>query len=476
MLHWLELANRQLDRLLLYDRLPTILLWSFAAVIVFLPGVLLCESSAPRYRVVVDPGHGGAPGRAADDKWDAVTGSYLDVYRPGMVALANGRTYQEHLIALELGRRLQHYLDLTRSEAGWRNFVELLTQFSAQRSFQRIIIDSSMSREDSWNHRFRSADHPEVNAAYRLYDYPDPDTGHMEMGRISYMNSLHPHMVVSLHCTPAGPGRGPGGMAAVIAPGFPTFDLIRQIHLGQKPQALFDNGPWNGRFLVTDAGWTQFEAARADAWVYFNGYRTNRQGTAIDRSKNRGIRYNMFQWRYRDPPGWEVLYNPDEPGPYALDFREFRAEGPFWDREKAQPELWRREGGPLGYGGDNYYASDELLRFVQFGLRRLVPALRANNAIGPINQPFVSTYSVPTFINAISAYLEIAYLDRQQDRVIMIEHTDAVAKSLAVGIYSLFVGLELNGNYGPFKPRGEALGLEKYENLPQGNYFELVTD
>ncbi|MCB1308158.1 MAG: N-acetylmuramoyl-L-alanine amidase [Leptospiraceae bacterium] len=448
--------------------------WVTVCLLLLLPGLLYCDPPAPQYTVVLDPGHGGAPLRRPDDKWDVVTGKYLSYYAPGMTARdENGRLLHEHLVTLDLARAVKQYLDWTHSDQGWRKFSELLNEFSDQNTYERIVIDARMSRKDSWNHRFRSTEHPEVNAPYRLYDFPDPESGKMRNGRISFINRLQPHLVVSLHTNPAGAGHD-GGMAAVLSPGYETFEMIRRIHLNDKPVSFFQQSPWYGKWLVTDPGWSQYEAARADTWVYFNGWRTNRSGTAIDRNKNRGIRYNMFNWRYRDPPGWEKLHDESEPGPYATAFREFRAEGPFWDRERGQAESWRREGGVMGYGGDNHLATDELMRFVQYGVRRLEPGMRSDAAIGPILNPYVSTYSLPTFVNAICAYLEIAHLNRLRDRKLIIQHRDEVARSLAVGIYSLFRGLHLRGEIGPYQPRGNPIQFERYENLPEGNYFERV--
>jgi hypothetical protein len=298
----------------------------------------------------------------------------------------------------------------------------------------------------------------------------------MQAGRISWINQQQPELVVSLHMNPAGVGHK-GGMAAVLAPGFETFDMLRKIHLGQAPLSRFQKSPWNGNWLVTDSGWSQFEAARADTWVYFNGFRTNRRGTQIDEGKNRGIRYNMIDWIYADPPGWPKLYNPEEPGRFAWRFKDFRPEGKFWDREMGPAEAWRREGGKLRFGGDNHYATDELMRFVQMGARREAPALRQPGAIGPIQPPYVSTYSLPTFTNAICAYLEIAFINRSTDRRLVIEYRDEVARSVAVGIYSLFQGLKPAATgAGPYKPRGEPIDWRRYESLPGGNYFKIVAD
>ncbi len=421
---------------------------------------------------MLDPGHGGAVVTRKDDKWDPVTRQYLDFYLSGMVY----QQYTEQEIVLDLSKRVRRYLDLTRTDEGWEEFQKILRIFSDQNEFSRIVFKTDMSRDDGWQNRGKPVSDPEVNAPYRMYDFPDPKKDmRMEMGRLSYINSKKPYLVLALHLNPA-EGSNPGGMGAVLSPGYTTFDLLRKITLGQANPSQFMNSPWIQRaaWLISDAGFNQLESAKGDAWVYFHGFRMLKNGTPWI-GKNRGIRWNMVMWRYADPPGWELKAARGGPGPYALKYAEWRPEGKFWEREQSQTELWRREGGPLGFGGDNYYASDELMRFVQMGLPIQVPARRAPGAMGEIVPPFVSTYGLPTFANAIIAYLEIAHLNRTRDRTMVLENQEELAKSMAAGIYSLFRGLKVKKT-GNVRPRGAPVNFEKYEKAPGGNYFRIVTD
>ena len=424
----------------------------------------------PSYNIVIDPGHGGAIPDRKDDKWDPLEKKYQDYYSYGMQA--NG--YHEHKVVLELSKKVKHYVNLTTTDSGWVEFEKILKELSPQKQFKRIELVTHMTREDSWDERSSDPNKPGLNDPYRLYDFPD-SSNKMQMGRVSYINSKKPHLVISLHLNPSGKGH-PGGMAAVISPGFKTFDTIRKIHLNQLPVSRFKKMKWYDKWLITEPGWNKYQSARSDTWVYFHGYRTLKDGSGPWLGKNRGFRYNMITWNYSDPEGWEKTAIERGPGQYAVKYSEFKPEGKFWEREQAPPEQWRREDGPLGFGGDNYFASDELLRFVQYGVRELNPAKRPNNAIGPMQPPYVSTYSLPTFTNAICAYLEIGYLDRSRDRSLVMETGDEVAKSIAVGIYSLFNGLKLKKHYGPYFPKGKKLNFSKYENYEKGNYFKIVTD
>ena len=162
-----------------------------------------------------------------------------------------------------------------------------------------------------------------------------------------------------------------------------------------------------------------------------------------------------------------------------MEYRHCKPEGPCGEGEQAKPEYWRREapvsGSGISYGGDNHLAANELMRFIQYGVRMQVPEKRANNKLGPILDPFVSTYTLPTYTNAVVAFLEVGHLNIWRDRRMVIDQREQVAISLAVGIYSLFTGLDIKKpGYGPYLPRGRKLDFAKYENLPQGNYFKIV--
>ncbi len=157
----------------------------------------------PEYSVVVDAGHGGAIVRRKDDRWDPISRKYLSSFLPG----TQYTKYTEHELMLELALRVHHYLQLTQTDAGWKKFEALLKQFSPQQKFVRIKFNSYLSRKDGWKDRSLPASHPDVNAPYRLYDYPDRKTGRIQKGRISKINDQEPYLVLSLHLNPAPPGK-----------------------------------------------------------------------------------------------------------------------------------------------------------------------------------------------------------------------------------------------------------------------------
>jgi N-acetylmuramoyl-L-alanine amidase len=422
-------------------------------------------ASHPTYIVVVDPGHGGVakdPVKENGDKYDTITQSYLEAYKQG----TEHGSHTEREIVLGLAKEVDRVLKLTETDEGFEKFTEYLKKFSNAKNFSRIILKSHLTRTSSFDHDTPSDD---PNAPYRLYDFPNPKTSERVKGRLSFINSLKPQLVLSLHLNPAGKGQA-GGMAAVLTPGYATFKLLKDISEGKKKPKSFQNSPWSD-WLVFAGGWSKMENAMTDAWIYLHGYWAEKSGRKADLTKFEGYRQNMVTWRYADKRGWETGAKANSTGPYAKSHASFQADGAFWEREMGKKEIWRREGGREGYGGDNYYATKELMRFVQYGVREQLKSKKGEYPeLGPIQKPYISTYSLPTYTNAICAFIEIGYINRKRDIKMLTENKKETAVSLAVGIYSLFAGLELKKHANmPIIPKGKPVNWERY-----GKYFEEV--
>lgn len=424
-----------------------------------------------KFKVVVDPGHGGVKVDEVaflGDKFDTINQRFIENYKDG--ARYKNRTEME--IVLEVGKEVQEILELTKTEKGFKKFQSYIKQFSDTES-PWIEIDSVMTRTDSHkDNKYRAKD--DKNAKYRLYDFPDNKTGKNNLGRISFMNKEKPHLVLSLHINSMNGGPGASGMGAVIAPPYPVFDLLKKISEGKESRSEFEKLEWKN-WLISKESWNRFENAIGDTWIYFNGYWPTRDGKETDRGAFEGYRYNMITWKYRDSDGWEKRIN-DKTGPYSISHKGFRATGKFWEREKSKLELMRRDGGLEGYGGDNHYASTEILRFIQYGLRLNQNENDTHHEPSPILRPYISTYSVPTFINAISAYLELGEITSDKDMYFLTKKKRKTAIAIAVGIYSLFHGLEPKKEKIPFLPKGKKIDFDKYIGLTGKSYFEEVVE
>ncbi|HMV43757.1 MAG TPA: N-acetylmuramoyl-L-alanine amidase [Leptospiraceae bacterium] len=442
-------------------------------LLLFLITIQINSDPIRKYKIVIDPGHGGVkqePLEIFGDKYDTITRRFLENYKDGASYAKANRTEME--IVLGVGKELKEILDLTKTKKGFQKFKSYVKLFSDS-EVPWIKIDSVMTRTDSYKDRnYREKE--DKNQLYRLYDFPDFKTGKNRLGRISQINKEKPQLVVSLHINAMNSTPDSGGMGAVIAPSYQTFELLKRISEKKAQPEEFLKTPWKN-WMLFESKWSRLENAMADAWIYFNGYWPTQDGSETNKERFEGYRANMITWRYRDDIGWEKKINKKE-GPYAIDHSNFRAVGKFWDRERGKPELMRREGGPEGYGGDNLYASNELLRFLQYGLRMQVNEDKDNyKEPNKILLPFISTYSVPTYINAISAYLELGEITSDRDMYFVTTKKRKTAICLAVGIYSLFNGLEIKQMETLYTPKGKRIDFEKYIGSTGQSYFDEVT-
>jgi len=448
----------------------------------FTAGFLLYGGYEPdAYIVVLDPGHGGRdllPKSVYGDKYDPLLGEYRDHFRPG----AQNKGLIESEEVYSIAEKTYKILELTHSSEGQKEFEQILKKYS--KNIGNINWENQkpikvyISRIPGYSKEYLSKK-TDINAPYRLYDFPDIYTGEMQKGTISRINALNPHLVVSLHLT-AGRKEKNGAIASVITPGYDTYkmalDYVRTKNVSkrQKIRRKFFASPY-ANWMVSNDSRTHFQWFLCDAWIYFTGYWSKKDGLSADKRKFRGYRHNMMQWIYADKEDWVETAKKHPPNsPYSFDLLNFTPEGPFWEREKDIPERWRRTEGEEGYGGDNLYASQELLRYIRNGM--IVNKVNSKKTAPKILNPYLSTWSVPTYLNAISAYLELGFLDNSYDRERLVNHKQVYAEALAVGIYSLVYSLQQDsGSKDELLPKGKPINFEKYENYNEENYFKKVT-
>jgi hypothetical protein len=424
------------------------------------------------FRVVLDPGHGGRylePNSVYGDKYDPGSVTFMEGYRPG----AGVTGLNENEDVYEISLLVKDFLDLTLTKEGRNTFYQILKKYDNSARPPTEPIEAILSRKAGYLERYREIDY-DINRDYRLYDHDDLLDQNPVEGVISRINTLKPDLVVSLHLTGGNPGKY-GGMAAVIAPSYKIFQNAMDYVKGNDQQRKdikksFIDGPY-GKWFISEHGRTNFEWFLCDSWIYFTGYWSNVDGLNPDLEKFRGYRQNMITWNYRD----ESLFNNN---PYVSNIghlKYFKPEGKFWEREKSDPETWRRDGGPEGYGGDNLYASQELLRFLRKGL--VVNHVKSSVNLPEIAPPYISTWSVPTYVNAVSAFLELAYLDNKYDFNRIVKYKKVHAEAIAVGIYSLLQGTKSQASAKQNKlPWGMPVDFTKYKTYKNVNYFEMVRD
>ena len=344
------------------------------------------------------------------DKYDPVSGLFLEGYRPGASIHGLNENEDVYLIA----EYVKEFLDLTRSVEGRKKFLKILQKYDPKAKLPTESIEVYLSRKPGYRENYWDIDY-DVNRDYRLYDHLDLLTQEPVEGVISRINNLKPQLVVSIHLTGGNPDKL-GGMSSVISPSLNTYSkALEYVKADEKERKnikkKFEKSAFSNWF-ISQHGRSNFEWFLCDSWIYFTGYWSQNDGLSLDEQKFRGYRQNLVTWKYQDEDWINKSAGNNPNTAYAKDLKYFNPEGLFWEREKGEAEKWRREDGFEGYGGDNFYASQEILRFLRKGL--LVNNVYNKSNLPRIVEPYISTWSVPIYINAISAYIELAYLDNKK--------------------------------------------------------------
>ena len=437
-----------------------------ALIIFFLWPAAICRFEFPVFRVVIDPGHGGIgknPMSMHGDRYDTIFGRYLDFFKEGA---ARG-SLRESNIVYSIARKTEKILKLLAPGGNNKKFYRILEKYTDGNPLKLSIITHLSRGRSITEEEAVAVEDP--NAPFRLFDYPDSDKV-IRPGRISRINALKPHLVVSLHLAEAAPRDFEGMNPVITPPNSFLNDGLRYLKGEQDGRKFYGASPYR-EWFVEETKRSDFEWFLNDVSLYFTGYplRKNRD---IDRTSFKGYRYNMVTWSYADAPGWEnaAKYHITS-SPYASAFRDFVPEGRFWEREHSRYEGYRRDGGDEGFGGDNAYASYEIIRYICYSL----------NLHGDDNQAqkpgksYISVWIMPLHVNAISAFIELGYLNRGRDRYILTKRQDEIAEGIAVGIFSLLSGLDLKDKRYRYAPRGKGIDFEKYRISGDETYFDAVT-
>lgn len=458
--------------LLLKNSYPPVYIRFFSLLSLVIFCFLTAKTAA--VTVVLDPGHGGkdiSPVSLYGDKYDPRLVKYLDRFREG----ARYKGVWENETMYDIAVQAKQLLDLTTTTEGKTKFSQILKKYGIHAE-KVEEIQAFLSRPPGYSETY-FAQRDDFNAGYRLYDYPDIKTDQIQRGTISRINALKPELVVTLHLTHTESHKN-GGLATVMTPGYRTYNLARQFVSGDKKsrkqiKKKFQNSPYRYWFISEDK-YDHFYSFMCDAWIYYTGYWSKRNGLETDYHKYRGFRQNFFTWAYAEPEDITGSIT-GKSGRYATHLKNFRPEGPFWEREMSEPEDWRREAGDEGYGGDNFYASQELLRFMRKAL--LVNKKDSFETLPRMRPPYLSTWAVPTYVNAVSAYLEIAHTTSKKDYNRMLKQRNVYAEAVAAGVYSLFFSSVKTVNVSQKKknlPWQKPVNFEKYRTYKNGNYFTSV--
>ena len=433
----------------------------------FLPDKNIVKDEFPLFKVVIDPGHGGVlikDKKKHGDRFDILSGEYLNYFADG----ASYKDMREHKIVYSIAVKVNDLLSNCSKDGDFEKFKKVIMKYTNS-NIKKIYIETILSREEAIPaDRIEETDDP--NANYRLYDFPN-SAGKMQKGRISKINEYRPNLVVSLHLAQSAPPDYKGMNGIIVPPYNVLKEGLLMLQKGETSKKINDHNilrSWFKEFKKTPPKFVFLK----DASYYFTSFGIKKD-YSVDTDDFKGYKYNMVTWRYSDPPQWNLIAEKHPADSrYSSDYKTFKEEGDFWEREQSVYEGYRRGTSFKDFGGDNYFATYEIIKYILLSLNK---AGISNKDKIP-GKPYISTWSVPMLINAISAYIELGYLDRKWDREVLLYQQNKIAEGVAVGIYSLLAGVEdINSAY-KHKPTGKFIDLEKYNITKKNNYFDIVVE
>jgi hypothetical protein len=446
--------------------LKLILCFGAAAAFFIIPVQTVKENAmAPVFNVALDPGHGGLnvlPVEKYGDRYDRISGKYLEVFREG----SQGGGFEESELMYRIASKVKTLLDKTCTTDGWESFRSIIVKYSSVEP-KRIVINGFISRREN-RPRSEILKLNDPNAEYRLFDYPGKG-GETLPGRISYINSKRTHLSVSFHCAQS-TSKDQVGMSAVICAPYSLMAKGLEVLQHKRTDPSFFTSSKYSSWFEERENRTLYRWFLSDTSMYFTGYPLD-SSDSPNYQRFKGYRFNMVSWPYKDGNGWESAAAGHPSGTrYAKTLAGFVADGPYWEREKSKFEEYRRGEGAEGFGGDNLYASHELIRYT-------LTALADSGFKSPdlrLADPFLSVWSVPLYVNAIAAYVEFGYLREPVHQKMFRDKLDALAEGVAVGIYSLLAGTEPKDSQDKFRPKGGKIDFDKYRIDASKTYFDAA--
>ncbi|MBP7901437.1 MAG: N-acetylmuramoyl-L-alanine amidase [Spirochaetes bacterium] len=445
-----------------HKKIPIII--ASIALFSFSNSTLLNVEKPKEFTVVLDPGHGGTdnpPLSQNGDRYDPLSKKYLSTFRAGAVHM----NLKESELMYSIASKSNEILKLTQSKDGFKKFRHILSKYGIKPVGHSIIF-SHLSRPET----LKDSDAEilkDPNGPYRLFDYPL--NGTITGGRITAINKLKPQLVISLHCDYSPPPHHQG-FTAIIVPPFRYFKKGIEYYNNKNSDDFYKTMPDAADYwLVKDRNTDSFESFVNDVALYFTSYQLKLPHFEQNPDDFKGFKQNMVQWSYSDFPSWkkEVILNK---GAYSKNLENFSPDTRFWKREMSIYENFKRDGGEEGFGGDNYFATMEIIRFMLASLE-----LRGMKNYVYAKDPYYSCWLNPILLNAINAYIEIGYLTSYKFRKILTEETDALAEAVAVASYSLLAETEnIEDMNFANKPKFKNIDLNKYI-INNKSYFDLVS-
>ncbi len=415
------------------------------AFIIFITIFIIREVTKPLYIVVaINPNHGGKEAKASQfdgDRYDELTSKFTKDYKEGLYY----QNLSEFDLLLNLSKKIYNLFKDTKTKTGWKKFEKILKKYaqSTNIKFKKVVFEPLLTKETNYNY-YEKKEEKDINRYFRLMDSPSKSLlKKYHKGILSFIYKYRADIILNFDLNYG--GSDSKSIFSINVPSFYFFEFVKNKIIKSNFSFNLSEIKNNEYRYIIQHWWgnNQTEKIRNlinDVWIYFTGYIPKENYIQPDLDKFMGLGYNMFDWDYRDSTRWYKDYDDKDENPhYNSDLRLWKPAGEFWKRERMIVELKRRKDGILSFGGDNLYASEEIIKYIQYIL--------ATENFYIYSAPPVFKYDeLSLYTTGISININLGSIYKEETQKLLTKYSNILSEAICVGIYSISAGFNIKTN------------------------------
>lgn len=412
------------------------------AFIIFITIFTIREITKPLYIVVaINPNHGGRQAKASHLDGER----YNELNRRFTVDYEEALYFQglsEFELLSRLSKNIYNLLRLTQTSSGWEEFEKILKKYSQypDMELKRVIFEPLLTKETNYKY-YEKRGETDINKYFRIMDSPTKSLlKKYHRGILSFLYKYKPDIILSFDLNYK--GSDTEKLFSINVPSYTFFNYIKSIIIQSNFQQLIDTKEREFKYIIKH-WWGNDSQERTknllkDTWLYFTGYLPQNNFLKPDLNKFLGLGYNMFDWDFRDSARWYKEYDNKGDNPhYNTDLKLWQASGDFWEREQMEIEKKRREDGKLSYGGDNLYASEEIIKYIQ--------AIFATEDFHiPVSEPVFVYDEISLYTTGISININLGSIYKKNTLELLAKYNEKLSRAICVGLYSIAQGYKID--------------------------------
>ncbi|MBU1076912.1 MAG: hypothetical protein KKH98_06430 [Spirochaetes bacterium] len=412
--------------------------------------ILRVHSQTSRFKVVINPEHGGRQAVATTkdgDRYDPINHKYTVNYDQGVET----SELSEYDILYRLSLKIKKKLNNSQSWWSWGQFEKILTKYGKKKKYDKIVFDTELTKKARSKRDLKK----DINRRYRLFDHsPRSILKSSKMGILSLVKKFNPDIVINLNFNYK--GSSDNDLFSITVPDVGFFKYIKDKIINKdlnfiKHQKIINAWYGSGKNA-------KIKNLLNDTWVYFTGLLPD--GTLVSPSKEfLGHGQNLLMWKYSDKDYIENYRDPGTHPQYARYLKNFKPVGKFWEREAHDAEKLKRAEGDHNMG-DNTYMSEEMIKYIIAILNYKSDAESRSIRKG---RPVFSYDPFPLYVNSLVINVNLGSILNSSAKKIFTERQEEVSDAVCVALYSICKGFELKDlSASDIRPDGNPVDFKKY--------------